>query len=116
MFPYLFAKDENPSAQKETKCYICIETIVPSIGSRIKTMKILVRVFCSTDILKYESDGYRGTRTDILSDLLVERIVSSDFSSSIGKVNLTNVGIYQPTANYYGRELMFEVPDFYNYR
>ena len=92
VFPYLYI-DET---QTETKTYICCEVNVPRIPTNtIKDMTITIWVFCHKDIMKYSKKGYRGTRTDILADMIERNLRDSD-EFGIGKVHLDSVTCISP--------------------
>lgn len=108
VFPYLYI-DET---QTETKTYICCEVNVPRIPTNtIKDMVITIWVFCHKDIMKYSKKGYRGTRTDILADMIERNLRDSD-KFGIGKVHLDSATCISPNTKLYGRQLVFTIPDF----
>lgn len=115
VFPYLFAKSTGSDMRNETKCYICVETIAHKTEKKkIKTMRLIVRVFSNIKLLPYKRKGFYGNRVDILCDMLDRKLEGSrDFDFSIGEMTLTTTSIYQPSNDYYGRELVFDVTSFY---
>lgn len=108
VFPYLYI-DET---QTETKTYICCEVNVPRIPTNtIKDIVITIWIFCHKDIMKYSKKGYRGTRTDILADMIERNLRDSD-KFGIGKVHLDSVTCISPNTKLYGRQMIFTIPDF----
>lgn len=108
VFPYLYI-DET---QTETKAYICCEVNIPRIPTNtIKDMTITIWAFCHKDIMKYSKKGYRGTRTDILADMIERNLRDSD-KFGIGKVHLDSVTCISPNTKLYGRQMIFTIPDF----
>jgi hypothetical protein len=106
VFPYLYVDN----TQTETKSYIGIE-IDPSINNRtIKTGKIVIWIYSHKDIMKYSKSGFTGTRSDILSDM-VERVMR-ELNLGIGKTGLESAKYFIPNSNYYGRVLVYNIPDF----
>lgn len=108
IFPYLYV-DET---QTDVKPYICCEVDVPRIPTgTIKDMKLIVWAYCHKDCMKYSKNGYRGTRVDILVDM-IERQLRDSNKFGIGKLQLDSVTYFFPSKNYYGRQLVFTIPDF----
>lgn len=108
IFPYLYV-DET---QTEVKSYLCFEVDIPNIPSHtIKNMEITIWAYCHKDCMKYSKQGFSGTRTDILADM-VERSLRNSNEFGIGKLSLTKVSTFFPTTVHYGRQLKFLVPDF----
>lgn len=94
--------------------YIFFDVALPQIRPRITTCKIYVFVICHRDILDgFRLDGYFGNRADILTELVEETLLDAGnvHSYGIGQLNLEAVDIYN-TANYYGAQLIFDVPNF----
>ena len=109
VFPYLYIDD----TQTEVLSYLCYEVDVPRIPTgTIKEMKIIVWAYCHKDCMKYSKKGFLGTRADILADA-VERVLCDSNKFRIGKLHLDSV-TYLNSVNkeYYGRQLIFTVPDF----
>lgn len=109
VFPYLYIDD----TQTEVLSYLCYEVDVPRIPTgTIKEMKIIVWAYCHKDCMKYSKKGFLGTRADILADA-VERVLCDSNKFGIGKLHLDSV-TYLNSVNkeYYGRQLIFTVPDF----
>ena len=108
IFPYLYI-DET---QIETKSYICCEVNIPKIPtSTIKNISICLWAFCHKDIMKYSKKGYKGSRADILADM-VERCLRNSNKFGIGKLHLDSVTNIYPNNKTYGREMIFTIPDF----
>ena len=108
IFPYLYT-DET---QTETLTYLCFEVDVPRLSSStVKDMKIIVLAYCHKDIMKYSKKGYYGTRVDILADM-VERKLRDSYDLGIGKPELISVTNFFPNNKYYGRQLIYNVPEF----
>lgn len=108
VFPYLYT-DET---QTETLTYLCFEVDVPRFSSgTVKNMNIIVLAYCHKDIMEYQKKGYYGTRVDILADM-VERKLRDSYDFGIGKPELVSVTNFFPNNKYYGRQLIYTVPDF----
>lgn len=113
VFPYLYT-DET---QTETLTYLCFEVDIPpsSTGkvssSTIKDMKMIIFAYCHKDIMRYSKKGYYGTRVDILADM-VERQLRDSYDFGIGKPELISVTNFFPNNKYYGRQLVYNVPEF----
>lgn len=106
VFPYLYI-DET---QTDTKTYIGIE-IDPTCTTRtIKDSKLIIWEYCHKDIMKYSKKGYTGTRADILADMIERTIRNLDLG--IGEPEIKSANYFMPNSKYYGRALIYNVPDF----
>lgn len=108
VFPYLYV-DET---QTEVLPYICLEVDIPRIPTHtIKNMKITVWAYCHKDCMKYSLPEYLGTRVDILADI-IERLLSDSDDFGIGHLHLESVTYIFPQNKYYGKQMIFTIPDF----
>ena len=108
VFPYLYV-DET---QTEVLPYICLEVDIPRIPTHtIKDMKITVWAYCHKDCMKYSLPEYLGTRVDILADI-IERLLSDSDDFGIGHLHLESVTYIFPQNKYYGKQMIFTIPDF----
>ena len=109
IFPYLYT-DET---QTQTLTYLCFEVDVPKLSSgTVKDMKIIVLAYCHKEVMEYQKKGYYGTRVDILADM-VERKLRDSYDFGIGKPELISVTNFFPNNKYYGRQLIYNVPEFF---
>ena len=111
IFPYLYVDD----TQDETLTYLCYEIDIPPSSDKtsgtIKNMKIIIFAYCHKEIMRYNKKGYYGTRVDILADM-VERKLRDSYDFGIGKPELISVTNFFPNNKYYGRQLIYNVPEF----
>ncbi len=108
VFPYLYIDPEG----EEPLAYLGIEADIPKLPSRtIKEMKVTIWAYCHKDIMEYEKEGYKGTRSDILADM-VDRQIAASGLSGIGTLNLTSAVHIIPGSRYYGVELIYTTSDF----
>lgn len=108
IFPYLYI-DET---QTQTLSYICCEVETPRIPTgTIKDMMITIWVFCHKGIMKYSKKGYRGTRVDILCDMIERSLRYSD-KFGIGKLHLSSVEHFFPNSKTYGKQMIYTISDF----
>ena len=108
IFPYLYVDD----TQDEVLSYLCVEVSVPRIPTgAIKDMKLIIWAYCHKDRMKYSKKGYSGTRADILADM-VERVLRNSDKFGIGKLQLVSCEHFFPNSKYYGRQLIYNMPDF----
>ena len=108
IFPYLYI-DET---QDEVLSYLCVEVSVPRIPTgTIKDMKLIVWAYCHKKSMQYSKNGYSGTKSDILADM-VERVLRDSNKFGIGKLQLISCNHFSPNSKYYGRELIYNIPDF----
>lgn len=108
VFPYLYVDD----TQTEVLPYICLEVDIPRIPTHtIKDMKIIIWAYCHKECMKYSLQGYLGTRADILADI-IERLLSGSDDFGIGHLHLESATYIIPQNKYYGKQLIFTIPDF----
>lgn len=108
LFPFLFVQD----VQTVTKSYLCIEVDVPrTIDFTFKDMKVIVWCYCHKDIIKYNKRGYKGTRVDILSDM-VDRMLNSSNKFGLGRLHLQSATYFSPALKFYGRQLIYNCSEF----
>lgn len=108
IFPYLYA-DET---QTEVKSFICVEVDIPEIPTNtVKNMKLIIWAYCHKEIMRYSKAGYSGTKVDILSDMIERKIRDSD-KFGIGKLKLESVSYFFPNNKYYGKQMIYNMPDF----
>lgn len=108
IFPYLYVNE----TQTDQLSYLCIEVEVPRVPTKmIKDMKIIVWAYCHKGIMKYSKKDYLGTRADILADMADQCLAGSD-SFGIGRPSLESVTYFFPNDKYYGRQLIYTMPEF----
>ena len=111
VFPYLYI-DET---QTEVLSYICIEVNIPRIPTgTMKDLKLIVWAYSHKNCMQCPIPKYHGTRPDILVDL-IDRILSKPECCrkfGIGMPTLTSVEYFFPQNKYYGRQLVYTIPDF----
>ena len=109
IFPYLYINDTQTKALP----YICFEVDIPRVPtSTIKDIKIIIWAYSHKDCMRYSQKTYLGTRVDILSDA-IERVLRNSTNLGIGKVELDSATVMSSSnKNYYGRQLIFTIPDF----
>ena len=108
IFPYLYVND----TQDEVLSYLCIEVDVPRIPTgTIKDMRLTIWAYCHKDTMQYSKKGYSGTKADILADM-VERVLRDSNKFGIGKLQLMSCDHFFPNNKYYGRKLVYSMPDF----
>lgn len=108
IFPYLYV-DET---QTEVESYICFEVDIPKIPTgTIKDMKLILWIYSHKNCMKYLKEGYLGTRVDILVDMVEKQLRDSD-KFGIGKLQLVSCTYFFPNDKYYGKQLIYNMPDF----
>ncbi len=108
LFPYLYS-DETLT---EVLSYLCFEVDIPLVPTHtIKDMKIIIWTYAHKGCMKYHKSGYSGTRVDILADM-TEQLLRDSEKFGIGKLSLQSVTNFFPHVGYYGRQIIFSVPDF----
>lgn len=112
IFPYLYAED----SQNEALTYLCYEIDIPALndktlGRTIKNMKMIILAYCHKDIMRYAKNGHCGTRADILADMIEGKLRNS-YDFGIGKPELISVTNFFSNNKYYGKQLVYNVPEF----
>lgn len=108
VFPYLYTDDR----QAQVLSYLCFEVDVPRIPtSAIKEMKLIIWTYSHKDGIRYSKKGYLGTTNDILADMVERELRESD-RFGIGKLRLDSATYFFPGDKYYGRQMVFTIPDF----
>lgn len=111
IFPYLYV-DET---QTEVLTYICIEVDIPIVPTgTMKDMRLIVWAYSHKDCIQCTTPGYSGIRPDVLADL-IDRKISSHTSCrafGIGTPTLASAKYFFPQNKYYGRQLIYKIPDF----
>lgn len=112
MFPFLYTADENKQTQDKMLSFLCFEVDgLSGTSDKVKSLKITVWAYCHKSIMKYHKKGYSGTRVDILADM-VERSVRESYDFGIGKLECQPADHFYIGNSYYGRNLVYTVPDF----
>ena len=108
IFPYLYKEE----AQTAVLPYLCVEADISAIPTHtVKDMKLILWAYCHKDAMEYSAEGYSGTRVDILADM-AERQLRTCTRLGIGKLQLQSASYFLPADHYYGKELVFSVPEF----
>lgn len=108
IFPYLYADD----TQTEVLSYLCCEVDIPRVPTgTIKDAKVIIWIYAHKRCMKYAKKGYVGTRVDVLSDM-VEKLLRDSYEFGIGKLQLSSVINFSPIRGYYGRQIVFNMPEF----
>ena len=98
----------------DKKSYIFFDVICPQFTAQIKEIKIVMYVICHRDILDdyTQKDGYYGNRADVLSQAVEEALITDSAKEfGIGDLQLEGVDLYNGK-DYYGTQLIFNVPTF----
>ena len=80
-------------------------------SSTVKQLCITVEACCHKDCMDYALEGFAGNRADILADL-AERAIRGCESFGIGCLHLDSSTHKAYHGKYYGRQIVFSVPDF----
>lgn len=109
IFPFLYV-DET---QTDVLSYICFDDAVPRVPTgTVKNMQLTVLVYAHRKCMQY--DSYTGTRVDALTDY-VDRVIMDEENRKkfgIGRPKLESVNNAFPHNDYYGKQLIYTIPDF----
>ncbi len=109
VFPTLYI-DET---QTEVLSYLCFEVDVPRIPTgTIKDMKIIVWAYCNKSSMRYSKKGYLALKPIFWLMRLKEHcLIHKKFG--IGKLHLDSATyISSSNKQFYGRQMIFTIPDF----
>ncbi|MCH5265802.1 MAG: hypothetical protein J1F02_07870 [Lachnospiraceae bacterium] len=112
--PHLYAE---PSITG-THSYLFYDTGIAGMQSNTKTMKLVIQILTHRDCLPREIQGYEGTEADILAAMVEGELCGnlsareSMSSFGIGRLELIPPLEILSYPDYYGKELVFHVPDF----
>lgn len=101
-FPYV------PDTETEVKTYICMDIYVPKVKDMIfKDVQIVVNIFSHK-----EKGTYKGnSRVDLLN-IEVDKILNGNYDFGIDEVKLVSVMPYSPNSNFFGKQLIYNAPNF----
>jgi len=107
ILPFLYV----PEIVDKATTFICLDTTIRDRTSAIQDLYAYINIFTDKSLMKYEKDGYYGTRMDILMTLINNiMIVPNKFG--IGAFIPKEPRPYYPIQNYYGYTLTYVVSDF----
>lgn len=111
VFPYLYVDD----TQTDVLSYICVEANIIRVPTgTIKDIQLHIWCYSHKDCMPYYKDGYSGTRPDILCDMISKLLMDDEARRKfgIGKPTLTSVQYFYPQNKFYGRQMIYTIPDF----
>jgi len=127
--PIIDLKDNNvfdtliiDESQLDTKTYVTMDAVILNAGSTIKCIEITLDVFSHLSLIPltttekafYYKQGFYGNKIDILTDAII-RCLRGSQKYGIGQLQLRDrntMKIFQPTKDYYGKQIVFQVYDF----
>lgn len=88
--------------------YICLDLYVPHVKDRIfKDVQMVVNVFSHKDHSTYKGDS----RVDLIN-IEIDKILNGSMSFGIDAVELVSVMPYIPNNHYFGKQVVYHVPNF----
>ncbi len=112
--PFLYAEPSVTGIHS----YIFYDTGIAAIQSNTKIMKLVIRILTHRDCPQRDISGYEGTEADMLAAMVEEALCKnlsareSMASFGIGRLELIPPVEILSYRDYYGKELVFHVPDF----
>lgn len=108
LFPYLYFD----KSQTQEAAFLCVEADIPKLPSAtVKNLKITIWAYCHTSFMSCQKAGLEGTRIDMLADL-ADRLLDGSRDFGIGMLRLESSSYFRPGDLYYGRKLVYTVPEF----
>lgn len=110
ILPYLYVP---PATIDKASTFICFDvtTRQENHSSTMQNLYVYMNIFCNKSLMRYNLDGYHGTRMDILLTLLTQMMtVPNKFgiSSFIPKEPKP----IHPANSYDGYQAIYVIPDF----
>lgn len=112
IFPYPYI----PNVETEVKTYIAFDVYVPRVQDKMfKTVQVVINLFSHKDV---------GTCTQIIGDtcicdtivdklcIEIDKILNGSFDYGVDEVQLVSVMPYIPNPIFFGKTLIYNVPNF----
>lgn len=97
-----------PDTQSEVKNYICLDIYVPKVRDMLfKDVQIVINIFSHKDSSTYKGDS----RVDLIN-IEVDKTLNGSFDYGIDKVDLVSVMPYIPNNKFFGKQVIYTVPNF----
>lgn len=104
----IFPNPYIPDTQSEAKNYICMDIYVPRVKDMLfKDVQIVVNIFSHKN-----SSTYKGKSRVDLINIEVDKILNGNFDFGIDKVDLVSVMPYIPNSSFFGKQIIYTVPNF----
>ncbi|WP_024348496.1 hypothetical protein [Lacrimispora indolis] len=104
----IFPNPYIPDTQSEVKNYICMDIYVPRVKDMLfKDVQIVVNIFSHKN-----SSTYKGKSRVDLINIEVDKILNGNFDFGIDKVDLVSVMPYIPNSSFFGKQIIYTVPNF----
>ena len=104
----IFPNPYIPDTQSEVKNYICMDIYVPRVKDMLfKDVQIVVNIFSHKN-----SSTYKGKSRVDLINVEVDKILNGSFDFGIDKVDLVSVMPYIPNSSFFGKQIIYTVPNF----
>ena len=110
ILPYLYVPPETIA---KASVFICFDVTMKAErnSTTMQDMYVYMNIFCDKSLMKYNLDGYSGTRMDILLTLLTEMMTVSNKFGIGNFIPQEQKAIY-PAISYDGYREIYIVPDF----
>lgn len=101
-FPYI------PDTQTEVMTYICLDIYVPKVRDKIiKDVQIVVNIFSHK-----EKSTYMGRSCVDMICIEIDKILNGNMDFGIDAADLVSVTPYTPNINHFGKQMIYNVPNF----
>ena len=110
ILPYLYVP---PTTIDKASAFICFDvtTRQEKNSSTMQNLYVYMNIFCNKSLMKYNLDGYYGTRIDILLTLITEMMTVPNKFGISGFIPKEPKPIH-PADSYDGYQAIYVVPDF----
>ena len=104
----IFPNPYIPDVQTEVKTYICVDVYVPRVQDMIfKDVQMVINVFSHKSVSTYHGKS----RVDLIN-IEIDKILNGNYDFGVDKVDLISVLPYLPNSKFFGKQLIYNVPNF----
>ncbi len=113
---YIYSYQYVDGTVSETAAYIWVELEVDSIeNNKFKNCRLYVTVSCHKGYMALDTKVFKGVSGNRQDNLVryLDRLLSGSEELGLGKLLLKSVKTLTTYNNFTGRQLVYEIPDFY---
>lgn len=104
----IFPTPYIPDVQSEVKTYLCLDVYVPRVRDKIfKDVQIVINIFSHKQMSTYKNKS----RVDLIN-IEVDKILNGNPDFGIDRAELVSVMPYIPNNNFFGKQIIYNVPNF----
>lgn len=105
---HIFPNPYIPDTETAVKVYLCMDIYVPRVQDMIfKDVQIVINIFSHKKMSTYKSKS----RVDLLN-IEVDKVLNGNMDFGVDAVKLVSVMPYIPNNNFFGKQIVYNVPNF----